>query len=85
MQETLPCPHVHGRLGDLAGGGFVSSVAREAGDGHGGHGRIASDFGLQLDLAPGKTEAVVSWVPKAPHVTFGQPARSDASTRDALG
>ena len=35
---------------------------------------IASDFGLQLNLAPGKMEVVVSWVgprPKAPHVTFG--------------
>ena len=27
-----------------------------------GTSRIASDFGFQLNLAPGKTEAVVSWV-----------------------
>ena len=50
------------RPGDPAASGFASGVAREAGGGHGGHGPHCVGFGLQLNLAPGKTETVVSWV-----------------------
>ena len=55
-------PDVNGRLGDPAGGGFAPGAAREAATVSEGTVRIASDFGLQLKLSLGKTEAVVSWV-----------------------
>ena len=51
-KRTLPCP----------GEADSYRVARETCGVTEGTSRIASDFGLQLNLAPGKTEAVVSWV-----------------------
>ena len=61
VQETLPC---HTCMDDLAillePDSYLALLALLAPVKEGTV-RIASDFGLQIKLAPGKTEVVVSW------------------------
>ena len=61
-----PLHHVHGRSGDPAGSGFLSGVAREAGDGHGGHGPHTWQDGGSGELGG----PLISARPKAPRITF---------------
>ena len=60
VQETVPCSTCMDDLTILMeADSFESLLVKLAME---GTSRIASDFGFQLNLAPGKTEAVVSWV-----------------------
>ena len=57
MQETLP-DHLTITMEAVSHESFLKNWRWS----RRGTSRIASDFGFQLNLAPGKTEAVVSWV-----------------------
>ena len=62
MQETLPCPTFLDDLTVMMEADSYESLVVKLAMVTEGTSRIASDFGFQLNLAPGKTEAVVSWV-----------------------
>ena len=62
MQETLPCPTYMDVLAILLEAESYPALHVRLATVTQGTVRIASDFGLQLDLVPGKTEAAVSWV-----------------------
>ena len=62
MLETVPCPPYMDDLTILMEADSCESLLAELAMVTKGTPRIASDFGFQLNLAPRKTEAVVSWV-----------------------
>ena len=62
MQETVPCPTYMDDLTILMEADSYESLLVKLAMVTKGTARIATDFGFQLNLAPGKTEAVVSWV-----------------------
>ena len=62
MQETVPCPTHMDDLTILMEADSYESLLVKLAMVTKGTSRIASDFGFQLNLAPGKTEAVASWV-----------------------
>ena len=62
VQETVPCPTYMDDLTILMEADPYESLLVKMATVTKGTFRIASDFGFQLNLALGKTEAVVSWV-----------------------
>ena len=62
MQETVPCPTYMDDLTILMEADSYESLLVKLAMVTKGTSRIASAFGFQLNLAPRKTEAVVSWV-----------------------
>ena len=62
VQETLPCPTYMDCLTIMMEADSYESLLVKLAMVKVGTSRIASDFGFQLNVAPGKTEAVVSWV-----------------------
>ena len=86
VQETVPCPTYMDDLTILMEADSYESLLVKLATLTRGTFHIASDFGFQINVAPGKTEAVVSWVgPGSPsdqatsHGPFEQSTGCDAS------